>query len=191
MPSKKILTPIEPGGVYHVFNRGINHQNVFFCKEDYFFFIKTFKLYMSDVTHVYAYVLLPNHYHFLLKVKESLKPLEFSMQFRKFMLSYTNTINKRDLRSGALFLSMFKRLEVRSENYLIQLLCYIHLNPANHHITDHYQSYEFSSYKAYMSNKPTLIKKNEIFDLFGDKQNFIYYHGLKHDEDFLKDLSME
>jgi len=72
MPSKKILTPIEPGGIYHIFNRGINYQKVFFCKEDYLLFMKSFKLYMSNVTKVYVYVLLPNHYHFLLKVNESL-----------------------------------------------------------------------------------------------------------------------
>lgn len=99
MPSKKILTPIEAGGIYHIFNRGVNYQDVFFCKEDYLFFMKKFKQYMSEVSKVYAYVLLPNHYHFLLKVNELLNPLEFSMQFKKFILSYTNSINKRDFRS--------------------------------------------------------------------------------------------
>jgi len=113
------------------------------------------------------------------------------MQFKKFILSYTNSINKRDFRSGGLFLSVFKRLEVVNENYLIQLICYIHHNPENHHITDDYRTYEFSSYRAYLSEQPTLIEKNEVLEFFGDKQNFIYYHQLKHYEDYLRDLSME
>ena len=65
MPTKKILTPIEPGYTYHIYNRGNNYQNTFFSDEDYQLFLGRFKFYMKGSCLLYAFVLLPNHYHLL------------------------------------------------------------------------------------------------------------------------------
>ncbi len=191
MPTKKILTPIEAGGIYHIFNRGINYGDVFFKDEDYMFFLEKVKMYLVEVAEIYAYVLLPNHYHFLLKVKENMETNKFSKHFRRLILSYTNSINKRDARSGALFLTRFKRLLVENENYLMQLVYYIHHNPEKHDVTKTYKTYKFSSFKSYLSQNSTLLYKNEILDYFGGVENFLDYHDIKHEEESIKKYILE
>ena len=78
MPSKKILTPIFPGATYHIFNRGINRDRVFMQASDYILFLDKLKQYVTPVAAVFAYALLHNHYHLLLRVNESAENYEFS-----------------------------------------------------------------------------------------------------------------
>ena len=60
----------------------------------------------------------------------------------------------------------------------MQLIAYIHLNPVKHGFTNDFKLYTYSSYQAYLSEKPTNIEKNYILNLFGDKDNFEYWHDL-------------
>ncbi len=123
---KKILTPIILGATYHIFNRGVNYANVFNRKSDYQLFLEKLKFYVNPVADIFAYTLIPNHYHLLLRVKESTEIGEFSHQFKRFILSYTNLINKQENRSGNLFLSVFKRLRVQDDDYSKHLMFYLH-----------------------------------------------------------------
>lgn len=191
MPTKKILTPIDLYGIYHIYNRGNNFENVFFKESDYHLFLRKFKKYVYPITRLYAYVLLPNHYHFLLKVNINNTNQYFSKQYLKFILSYTNTINKIKHRSGNLFLPVFKRLLVSNEDYLRHLIYYIHHNPESHKIVNDYKLYKFSSYRAYIENKPTLIKKEEILEYFGGIEGFIDFHNMNHEVNNLRNLMME
>ncbi len=110
MPSKKILTPIVSGASYHIFNRGVNRTPAFLNTSDYLFFLDLFKEYISPVADLFAYALLPNHYHFLLRIREDIEATDFSIQFKRLVLRYTYWFNKRENRSGNLFLKTFKRL---------------------------------------------------------------------------------
>ncbi|MCD4679278.1 MAG: hypothetical protein K8S00_02705 [Bacteroidales bacterium] len=87
MPSKKITAPIEPGFIYHIYNRGYNYQNVFFYRDDYLLFFDKIKYYFLDYCSLFAYALLPNHYHLLLRVKDNIEKGSFSRQFGKSILS--------------------------------------------------------------------------------------------------------
>lgn len=116
MPSKKVLTSIIPGATYHLFNRGNNHETVFFNPTNYRLFSEKLKQYILPVAELFAYALLPNHYHLLVRINEDINAFEFSHQFKRFMLSYTYLINKRENRSGNLFLKTYKRLRVQTQN---------------------------------------------------------------------------
>jgi REP element-mobilizing transposase RayT len=191
MPTKKIKTPIEPGSTYHIYNQGNNFQNVFFQTEDYYLFLEKLKLYLIDYCSMYAFALLPNHYHLLLRVNDDILETSFSKQFSKLILSYTNKINWRKKRNGSLFLSYFRRIKIEDEAYLKHLVYYINHNPTKHGITEDFRSYEFCSYKIFLSDKPTSLSRNEVLSWFGGRNDFIEFHKYLHEVEAIKKLSFE
>ncbi|MEO1352878.1 MAG: transposase, partial [Cyanobacteria bacterium J06635_15] len=69
MPRRKIA--FAPGHYYHLYNRGNNHQNIFFERDNYLFFLRQLRRYLvEDTLHVIAYCLMPNHYHLLVYLRE-------------------------------------------------------------------------------------------------------------------------
>lgn len=129
---------------------------------------------------MYAYCLLKNHFHFLLRIKDAQDlPPKFCerphLAFSHLFNAYTKAINKRYGRSGSLFQEHIKRKRVENEKYLIQLIAYIHLNPVKHGFTEDYKSYRFSSYQAYQSSKPSLLKREVVLSLI-DREVFEYWH---------------
>ncbi len=69
-----------------------------------------------------------------------------------------------------MFESPFKRIQIDSEDYLRNLIVYIHQNPED------FQNYKFSSYPAIISDKQTSIQREQVIALFGDLENFIMCH---------------
>ena len=191
MPSKKIKTRIEPGKVYHVYNRGSNYQDVFFKPSDYLLFLEKMAKYLADYCSIYAYVLIPNHYHILLRVNDDLEINEWSNHFLKFSLSYTNKINYQENRNGSLFLSHFRRIHVDTEDYLKRLIFYIHYNPCKHEIINDFKSYKYSSYNSIVSLKPTRLARVEVLDLFENVEEFKNYHLFLHEEAVIKKYLLE
>ena len=59
--------------VYHIYNKAVGNENLFNSDNDYFFFLKKFNRYILPLVNVYAYCLLPNHFHFLLRIKDNKK----------------------------------------------------------------------------------------------------------------------
>jgi putative transposase len=190
-----INEPLEPNSFYHIYNRGINSCKIFNSEENYKFFLIKFTQYLSNYVDVYSYCLMPNHFHFLVKVKSEAELESFvkvsnfdkapkeglhsinsviSKQFAKFLSSYTQAFNKASGRHGALLESPFKRKRIQADEYLINLIIYIHLNPID--INQDYQFYKFSSYLAIVSSLKTKIVREEVIEAFGDLENFIYVH---------------
>ena len=91
--------------------------------------------------------------------------------------AYSKTINKKYSRTGSLFQKHLHRVEINEEKYFRNLTLYIHLNPEKHKIFNDFREYPYSSYKAYISDKPSMIKRDEVFQYFGDIENFIYNHN--------------
>jgi REP element-mobilizing transposase RayT len=191
MPTKKILTPIEPGNTYHIYNRGNNYQEVFFTQEDYQLFLDKFKFYLKEYCSLYAFALLPNHYHLLLRVNDNEPGSRFSQQFMKFILSYTNKTNFKMNRNGSLFLARFRRIKVDNEDYLRRLAYYIHHNPVKHSIAPDYRTYKYSSYRIFLSDKSITLAREEVLGFYGALGDFVDYHMHFHDEDIIRKLILE
>lgn len=66
-----IKPKLEAGLVYHVFNRGNNRENLFREERNYRFFMDLYRKYIVPTATTYAYCLMPNHFHFLLKIREA------------------------------------------------------------------------------------------------------------------------
>ena len=201
---------LETGKMYHLYNRGNNRENLFYKKENYHYFIRQFDKYLSCFVDVYAYCLLPNHFHFLIKIKEEdeifrnirdviaqsdgiSKPTSkiISEQFRRFFISYSQAINKQEKRVGSLFQKHFKIKEVNNDSYFSQLVFYIHANPQKHGLIDDFRQWNYSSYHSIIAEKISKLKKKEVRNWFGNIEQFIEFHKNQFDFRKLESLNLE
>lgn len=188
-------TRFESNGIYHVYNRSVDRKPMFTSDRNYHFFIRQFDKYLSSYIKIYAYCLLGNHFHFMIKVNdltdlttlEKLSNLELSNQqktihdiishqFKKFFQSYAMAFNKEQNRIGTLFQTPFKRVRVEDENYLLELTCYIHTNAVKHNLVKDFRDWKWSSYHNIISNKETKLLKEEVIRYFDDVENLKYCH---------------
>jgi putative transposase len=144
MPQRRI--PLQTGNFYHVYNRGNNRQTIFFDRENYLYFLRLTRdhLILKSVD-VVAYCLMPNHYHFLVYLRDE----TLSDSMKSLSLAYTKAINKRFDRCGVLFQGRFQSILVSDRNYMVQLARYIHQNPVKAGLVQKPEEWEFSSYLEY------------------------------------------
>ncbi len=167
---------IEPGFYYHIYNQGNNGENIFFEQRNYGYFLMLFKKYVSPITEIFAYSLLSNRFHFLLRVNEDVDVKKCSQIFSNFFNAYAKSINKAYGRKGSLFKRKFSRIKVSNEDYLKRLVLYIHTNAQHHGIVPKFEYYKHSSYEAYISNKNSDVSRDYILDLYGGVENFKVAH---------------
>jgi len=150
------------GAYYHVLSRGNNQSNIFNSNEDR----QDFLYILSDMSErfeveIYAYVLMDNHYHLLLR---TMRPnLSKCMQW--LGTRYTRRFNLRNLQNGHLFQGRFKSIIVENDAYLMRLSCYIHRNPLRAGIVERLVDYKWSSYQfyAYKKKPPEWLKTGPVF----------------------------
>jgi putative transposase len=181
------IQPLENGKYYHIYNRGINSDLLFKDNSNYEHFLKLYDLHIEPMAETYAWCLMKNHFHFVIRIKglEEIKTknkTQPSQSFSNLFNAYTKAFNKKYNRHGALFERPFKRKYVENENYFQNLIAYIHNNPLHHTICEHPSQYPWSSYRTCLSNKPTKLKRKEVMELFGDIENFKYVHELKRND---------
>lgn len=104
----------EKDQLYHIFNQGNNRQKIFFDQENYLFFLKKIRTYVLPYADVFAWCLMPNHFHLMLLVGEvsvdvalsdtdAVRQRTINDSIGIMLRSYTNAINKQQNRSGKLF----------------------------------------------------------------------------------------
>ncbi len=174
---------LEYEDYYHIYNRGNNSEIIFREESNYFYFLKLLKKYIVPVADVFAYCLLSNHFHILIRVKEECKvTLSVEKSFSNLFNAYAKAFNKRFGRTGKLFEERFKRKKVEDESYITELIYYIHSNPQKHGILEDFRIYPYSSYNLILSNKPTSLKREEVINWFGGSFFYEEYHKKKHQQ---------
>ena len=185
-----------PEHYYHVFNRTNNKERLFVKRQNYQYFLRKYHEHLGSVLTTYAYCLLGNHFHLLVKVcsEERLSQLESTTdvevdcnrivreQFRIFVISYSKAFNRQEERYGSLLQRPFKRVEISSEVKYANMFYYIHANPELHKIVKDFRSYEWSSYQTLIGSKPTKMPREEILEWFGGVEKFINFHEEKQKE---------
>ncbi|HEY9702755.1 MAG TPA: transposase, partial [Allocoleopsis sp.] len=163
---------LKAGYYYHIYNRGNNYQDIYLHRDNYVYFLQQFKKYLIPETlDVIAYCLMPNHYHFLIYLKTDF----LSEKMQKFVLSYTKSINIRYKRVGGLFQGRYKNIIVDTDEYLLHLSRYIHLNPWQANLVKKAEDWEFSSYREYLGMRPGKIPKTEvILSYFKNESSNVY-----------------
>ena len=115
-----------PGALHHIIVRGIEKRDIFNDNTDRKRFVQRLANILGESqTPCYAWALLPNHFHLLLKT--SLTPIATIM--RRLLTGHAVYFNRRHERSGHLFQNRYKSILCQEDNYLLELVRYIHLNP--------------------------------------------------------------
>ena len=186
------IIPLEQDNYYHIYNCGINGENLFRDEENYEYFLRLYDKYINLIADTYAWCLMKNHFHLLIKIKDlsgfgnltgldnnnnKIKPPH--QYFSNLFNAYSKAINKRYSRHGSLFERPFKRKLIDNEEYLQTVVVYIHNNPVHHGFVNHVADWPWSSYVSYISSEPTKLKRNEVIEIFDDVDNFNYLHQQK------------
>ena len=177
----------EPFSYYHIVNHAVGNENLFRTAENYSYFLNRYSFYMSSVCKTLAYCLMPNHVHFLIRVQDEqhlIKHPKFKGDFHKLVMqqlsnllnAYAKAYNKRYERRGALWIDFTKRFKIEEENYLIAAINYIHQNPVHHRFCTSAEDWEYSSFRSHISERYSLLSRNEVLELFGSKKKYIDYH---------------
>jgi len=157
--------PLVPERYYHVYNRGVNKERIFFQRQNWDFFLYRLEHYCTpEKAELIAYCLMPNHYHLLVYTKT----FEFGRKvMHPLAVSYTKAVNQQLRRSGHLFQGSFQAQLVDKDEYLLHLSRYIHLNPVKAGLVNSPQEWEFSSYREYISEyRRDFLSPEIILDQF-------------------------
>jgi len=162
----------QPGSIYHVYNQGNNKEPLFFNRENYLYFLKKMRSSLIPHSDLLAYCLMPNHFHWLIKVKDDLvddKNLHHPLvrKIANLLSSYTQAVNKQQNRSGSLFRSKTKSKKIDDLYYALTCFLYIHQNPLRANLTNHLDDWMFSSYRDYAG-----IRKGDLCNMELAKELF-------------------
>lgn len=188
--------------IYHIFNRGLDKRPTFTNKAEfsramlaldlYRFselpirlskiltlpldereqFIKNIREECSKLVEIISFCLMPNHFHFLLRQKIKNGISNFAANFTN---SYTKYFNAKHERIGPLFQGLFKAVHIQSDEQLVHVSRYIHLNPVSSYLieADELENYQWSSYPEYIGNPPNNIADKEIvLNMFLSKEKY-------------------
>ncbi len=166
---------LEPGQVYHLYNHAVGSDNLFREQENYRFFLQQWQWYFGQYMDLYAYCLMPNHFHVLGRLKPLSEAVNVAIrlentaksqaflrgevpvnvfyedQFKRFFTSYSRAYGKAYQRIGSLFRAKFKRVLIQDREHLLDKLMYIHHNPIHHGFCAGYAEYPYSSYHEYVA----------------------------------------
>ncbi|MBX2930125.1 MAG: hypothetical protein KF852_20000 [Saprospiraceae bacterium] len=213
--------PLQAEHTYHIYNRTNNKEALFRDDTERRYFLSKYEEYIMPYVDSLAYCLLGNHFHLLVRVKsveliyvlvQGIRPQDrteaqkallaspeenrsvqevLAAQFTRLFTSYAVHVNPKWDRKGNLFHRPFKRILVDSEVYFARLVYYIHKKPEKHRVYHDFTKYFWSSYQAYLSDKPTRLKREEVLGWFGGRKAFEDFHRQEHDLDDMNDLLLE
>lgn len=189
----------DEGLVYHIYNRSISNLVLYREEVDYEDFLFKYAKYFSNYFDTIAYCLIPNHFHFIVRIKKvsdiqiSLKnektkaaqkllnnDIELNTfledQMKRFFSSVALTYKNKYGHRGAVFEERMKRVAAKSESKIMYLLCYIHHNPIHHFLVKKYEEWKNSSYNYYKSEGESIIIRDEILNWIGGIDVFDQMH---------------
>lgn len=189
------ILPLVNEEFYHIYNRGIAKQPTFLGKKDYDRFYLTISYYrfsnppiklshllkqsqetrsalLADLekkgkklVEIVSFVFMPNHFHFLLRQTEEGGISRF---IGNAVNSYTRFFNTKHERDGALFRGAFRAVHIGSEEQLIHLSRYIHLNPVTSFVVKEMElfSYPWSSLPNFLQKRSSLVDMDPVLSCF-------------------------
>ena len=197
----QLKTILATNEIYHVYNRGVEKRPIFLIKRDYLRFTETTNYYRfsncpmrfsylkllsyeeknnvinelekesSKLVDIFAFCLMPNHIHFLLK---QLIDKGISKFMAKITNAFSHYFNTRHDRIGHLFQGNFGAVRIESDEQLIHTSRYIHLNPVSSYLIEikNLLNYEYSSYPEYINDTRGFTNTKEVLSYFKNKNDY-------------------
>lgn len=164
-------------GIYHIFVRGINQELIFNQTREKRYFKKIIKKHLDEYEiEIYAYCIMSNHAHFIIKSKDIQK---ISMFMSKILAEYASYYNYKKKRNGHVFQNRFGSECIENDKYFWNCLRYIHQNPVKAHMVSNPWDYQHSSINDYKKKKNDILHENAIRKYektFWGWQEFLEYH---------------
>lgn len=199
MPGRKTI--LATGEYYHVFNRGIDRRPTFTRKREFQRALECMRFYCFQNTpiklsqflilsnerreeilsnlitseklvDIVAYCFMPNHFHFLLKQNVDKGISKFLSDFQN---SYTRYFNVKHQRDGALFLDQFKAVHIETQEQLLHVSRYIHLNPYVAFICNSFEElekYPWSSLPFYFNKSENIVQNEDVLSFFKSTKEY-------------------
>ena len=199
------MEKLQPNSSYHIFNHANGFENIFIEDENYRFFLDKYNQYILPIAETYAYCLLPNHFHLVVRIRRrevleevfrNFKSTNFSKvqnfgkvevtdnmieyyiskQFANLFSCYTQSFNKVNKRRGSLFLKNFRREPIENKAYFLNAVIYTHRNPVHHAFCDRYTDWSYTSFCEIKERNSQMIEVEKLLRMFGDRDSFIDLH---------------
>ena len=199
------MEKLQPNSSYHIFNHANGFENIFIEDENYRFFLDKYNQYILPIAETYAYCLLPNHFHLVVRIRRkeileevfrNFKSTNFSKvqnfgkvevtdnmieyyiskQFANLFSCYTQSFNKVNKRRGSLFLKNFRREPIENKAYFLNAVIYTHRNPVHHAFCDRYTDWSYTSFCEIKERNSQMIEVEKLLRMFGGRDSFIDLH---------------
>ena len=206
MSKRKV--PLATGEIYHVFTKSIAGYEIFRSEQEFMRMINLLKYYQTNglkprysyhvkeiceyeigegekLVQTIAHCVMPTHLHLILK---QLEEEGISIFMNNILNSYTRYFNIKHKRKGPLWEYRFKNVLVESDEQLLHLTRYLHLNPTSAFLVDKPEEWEFSSYKEYLSEIQTTERICEFADIL-DINPILYRKFVEDRKDYQRELA--
>lgn len=194
MPGRNVVKEYVPESYYHIYNRGVNKNNIFHDRRDRIVFLSLLKRYLGDEVEkkpnrepypnytgqieLLAYCLMNNHFHLFIYQETSTAITDL---MKSISVAYSMYFNKRYKRVGAVFQQRYRAVRILNDAQFLHISRYIHMNPQN------YQTYEWSSLPYYLNTKAaSWVKPGKVLQTFNDES---YLNFLKEYDDSRAELA--
>ena len=199
------MEKLQPNCSYHIFNHANGFENIFTVDDNYRFYLDKYQQYILPIAETYAYCLLPNHFHLVVRIRRrevleevyrnfkstnfskvpNLEKVEvtdnmieyyISKQFANLFSCYTQSFNKVNKRRGSLFLKNFRREPIKNKAYFMNAVIYTHRNPVHHAFCDRYTDWSYTSFCEIKERNSQIIEVDKLLRMFGGRDSFIDLH---------------
>lgn len=168
-------------GIYHIMLRGIDKRNIFIDEGEYLIFLKHLRKAQDKIEFIiYAYCLMTNHVHLLLKTEKPIGDI-----VKRIAVGYAQYHNIKNGRTGHLFQNRFRSEVVETDRYFLTVLRYIHQNPLKAGIVQDIKQYKWSSYHEYLSKGKSIVETGFAFAYFKGLKEFVEFMEGENDDECL------
>ena len=176
---------------YHIFNRGNNRENIFIQERNYAHFLNLHFKYIDPIAETFAYCLLRNHFHMLVRIKSEKEIIDYRKTLKVSSANQSPSIQESHASQGAsqtrkplgsthissLFQHPFGRVPITSDRQFWNVIAYIHQNPQKQKFVDDFRDWKYSSYGILFSKNPTHLQRDIVLEWFGGRQAYQDLHS--------------
>ena len=172
------------GEYFHIYNRSIDNTLLFILDDDYLYFLDKFKskikIYQASV---FAYCLMPNHFHFFIRQNDD-KPVY--QIFNDVNNSYVKHYNNKYSRKGHLYKGQLQHKRIKNDEYIVSLCQYILYNPKKAGLVNELSDWKYSNYLDWIGKRNGILFDDELLKIYFENAE-IYKQQIRYYEDYIND----